>query len=83
MKIISIKDLQNTDKIENLCKDGKEPIFVEQDGDIKFVIFEFDYYNDLTVKLNEAKLVNEGFKDLQNGEVVDGQRIKDNIKKKF
>ncbi|MDE6059520.1 MAG: type II toxin-antitoxin system Phd/YefM family antitoxin [Clostridia bacterium] len=83
MKIISIKDLQNTDKIERLCKNNKESIFVEQGGDIKFVIFDFDYYYDLISKLNEAKLVNEGLEDLQNGKVADGKAVKDKIKKKF
>ena len=76
MKIISIKDLNNTENIEKLCRDNKEPIFVEQEnGNIKFVIFDFDYYNNLTSKLNEARLVNEGLEDLQAGKVVDGCRV--------
>ena len=78
MKIISINDLNNTEKVEKLCKDNKEPIFVEQeDGNIKFIIFYFDYYNDLICKMNEAKLINEGLEDLKNGKVVDGQKVKD------
>ena len=84
MKIISIKDLNNTENIEKLCRDNKEPIFVEQEnGNIKFVIFDFDYYNNLTSKLNEARLVNEGLEDLQAGKVVDGKKVRNKIKKKF
>ena len=40
MKIIFINDLNNTKKIEKLCKNNKEPIFVEKDGNIKFVVFD-------------------------------------------
>ena len=84
MKIISINDLKNTEEIEKLCNDNKEPIFVEQEnGNIKFVIFDFDYYNNLTSKLNEARLVNEGLEDLQAGKVVDGKKVRNKIKKKF
>lgn len=83
MKIISINDLYDTEKVEKLYNDNKEPIFVEKDGNIKFVIFDFDYYNDLIYKLNEAKLVNEGLEDLHNGNVVEGNILKNNIKKKF
>ena len=83
MKIISIKDLYYTEGVEKLCKDSKELIFVEQDGKIQFVILDFGYYNELTCKLNEANLVNEGLEDFQNGKVVDGQKVKDKINKKF
>ena len=76
MKIISINNLNNTEEVEKLCKDSKEPIFVKQDNNIKFVIFDFNYYNDLTSKLNEAKLVNEGLEDLQRGKIIDGNVLK-------
>lgn len=76
MKTISIIDLKNTDNVEKFCKNSKEPILVEQDGNIKFVIFDFDYYNDLMYKLNEAKLVNEGLEDLQRGKIIDGSVLK-------
>ena len=83
MKIISVKELEDVKKIEELCKDSKGPLFVEQGGDIKFVIFDFDYYNALISKLNEAKLVNKGLEDLQTGKVVNGKEVSDKIKKKF
>ena len=82
MKIISIEVLNNAEEIEKLCKHSKEPIFIEQDGNTKFVIFDFDYYNDLISKLNEAKLVSKGLEDLQIGNVVAGQAVKCKIKKK-
>lgn len=81
MKIISINDLNNTEEIEKLCNHNKEPIFVEQEGNIKFVMFDFDYYNDLIYKLNEARLVNEGLEDLLNGKVVDRDAVKTRLKK--
>lgn len=83
MKIIFIDDLKNTEEVEKLCKNSKEPIFVEQDGNIQFVIFDFDYYNELTCRLNEANLVNEGLEDIQNGKVVDGEIIRTRLKKKL
>ena len=77
MKIISINDLQNADKIEKLCRDNKEPIFVEhEEGNVKFVVFDFDYYNDLIYKLNEAKPVNEWLEDLRRGKVIDSNVLK-------
>ncbi|MDE6356286.1 MAG: type II toxin-antitoxin system Phd/YefM family antitoxin [Clostridia bacterium] len=81
MKIISINDLNNTEEIEKLCNDNNEPIFVELEGNIKFVMFDFDYYNDLIYKLNEAKLINEGLEDLHNGKVVEGDAVKTQLKK--
>ena len=35
-------------KIEKLCKENNEPIFVEENGVVKFVIMDIHYYDYLT-----------------------------------
>jgi len=48
MITITIEDFENLERIEKLCKESKEPIFVEENGVVKFVIMDLEYYDYLT-----------------------------------
>ena len=57
MITITIENFKNLERIEKLCKENKEPIFVEKKGVVKFVIMDIEYYDYLTNR--EVKTGNE------------------------
>lgn len=44
---------------------------------------DIEYYEKTLDKIYEAKLVNEGLADLENGKVHDGEEVKARITKKY
>lgn len=44
---------------------------------------DIEYYEKTLDKIYEAKLVNEGLADLENGNVHDGEEVKARITKKY
>lgn len=73
MQIIPIKDLKNTVEIEKRCVESNEPVFVTKNGYGRLVVMDIDYYDRTMRKIDEARLVNQGIKDYENGKVVDGK----------
>ena len=83
MKIIPMRDLKDTVKIENLCAETKSPVFVTKNGYGKLVVMDMECFERLMSKAYEAKLINEGLKDLENGKVKDGKAVLEEIRQKY
>lgn len=83
MQIIPMRDLKDTVKIENLCQEEKGPVFVTKNGYGKLVVMDIDYFESMIRKLYEAKLVAEGLKDIEDGNVIDGEEFIKSIKDRF
>ena len=85
MNIVPMRDLKDTVKIETLCKESGEPVFVTKNGYGSLVVMSIDCYDNLIKELSEATVINEGLEDINNNKVVDGptvlKRIKRNIEK--
>lgn len=83
MKIVPIRDLKNTVKIEQLCSQTKEPVFVTKNGYGKLVVMDIECFEKMFKQSYEAIAVNDGLKDLENGKIVNGNKAKKNMKKKY
>jgi hypothetical protein len=51
MNIVPMRDLKNTTKIEALCKETKEAVFVTKNGYGALVVMDMDLYEDLTFSI--------------------------------
>ena len=83
MEIVPMRDLKNTVKIERLCTETKAPVFVTKNGYGRLVVMDMDCFERLVNQAYEAKLINEGLKDLEMERVIDGKKVKEEISKKY
>ncbi len=81
MTIIPMRDLKDTVEIERLCAEAGGPVFVTKNGYGKLVVMDIEYYEKTMRKIFEAKLVNEGLSDVENGKFVDGDTVKAKLDK--
>ena len=82
MTIIPMRDLKNTVEIERRCAEGG-PVFVTKNGYGKLVVMDINYYEKTMGKIYEAKLVNDGLSDLENGRTVDGDSVRARMEEKY
>ena len=83
MQIIPMRDLKNTVEIERKCKESHEPIFVTKNGYGSLVVMDIAYYDETLRKIDEARFVNQGIKDYEEGRVYDGPSTLKQIKDKY
>ena len=83
MRIVPMRDLKDTVKIESLCNESGEPVFVTKNGYGSLVVMSIESYDSLVNKISEAKIVNEGLEDINNNRVVDGPTVLSNIRNKY
>ena len=83
MRIIPMRDLKDTVKIEKLCAEEREPIFVTKNGYGRLVVMDIEYFEQMFGKFYEAHLLNEGIKSVENGNVVDGEKAMKALKDKY
>ena len=83
MTIVPMRDLKDTVKIENLCAETMAPVFVTKNGYGKLVVMDLQCFERLLNKVYEAKIINDGLSDLEEGKVVDGKSVKEEIKGKY
>ena len=82
MKIVPIRDLKDTVKIENICTQTKEPVFVTKNGYGKLVVMDMDCFDRLIRQAYEASLVNDAIDSYNNGEIIDGNKVLNELKMK-
>ena len=73
MHIVPMRDLKNTVKIEQLCAESDEPVFVTKNGYGRLVVMDIDYYERTMKKVDEANVINKGIEDYEAGRVTDGK----------
>ena len=83
MKIIPMRDLKNTVEIERLCAEENGPVFVTKNGYGRLVVMEIDYYEKTMRKMDEAKTILDGLKDVKSGNTVEGDAAISNIRNKY
>ena len=83
MKIVPMRDLKDTVKIENMCSETKAPVFVTKNGYGKLVVMDIECFERLMNDVYEAKAINEGLKDLENDETKDGNLVLNEMKAKY
>ena len=83
MKIVPMRDLKDTVKIENMCSETKAPVFVTKNGYGKLVVMDIECFERLMKDVYEAKAINEGLKDLENNKTKDGNLVLNEMKAKY
>ena len=83
MTIIPMRDLKNTVEIERRCAEANGPVFITKNGYGRLVVMDIDYFEKIMHQLYEAKLVNEGLADIENGNVVDGDTVRARMAEKY
>lgn len=83
MTIVPMRDLKDTVKIESLCAKENGPIFVTKNGYGRLVVMDIAYFESTMKQVYEAKVVNEGLSDLEEGRVQDGETVREEMKKKY
>ena len=83
MTIIPMRDLKDTVEIELRCMEEKVSVFVTKNGYGKLVVMDIEYYEQTMRRIYEAKQINEGLSDLANGEIVDGDEVKQKLAAKY
>ena len=72
MQIIPMRELKNTVEIERRCAEENGPVFVTKNGYGRLVVMDIDYYDRTMKEMEEAKLIMEGLRDVEQGRTVDG-----------
>ena len=83
MQIIPMRDLKNTVEIEKRCAEADEPIFVTKNGYGRLVVMDIDYYERTLQQIFEAKEIEAGLEDCQNGRVLDGKKALKELRVKY
>ena len=83
MKIIPMRDLKNTVKVERLCAEENGPVFVTKNGYGRLVVMDLDYYEKTMRKMNEATTILDGLKDVKSENTVKGNAAISNIRNKY
>ena len=83
MKIVPMRDLKDTVKIETLCSETKGPVFVTKNGYGKLVVMDIECFEKLIRQAYEAKLVNEALDSYEKGETTDGNKVLEELKLKY
>jgi hypothetical protein len=47
MKTITVEDLKDIEKVEELCHQSSEPIYIEKDRQVDLVIMSMEVYNNM------------------------------------
>lgn len=83
MKIIPIRDLKNTVEIEKYCSEEQGPIFITKNGYGRLVVMDIEYYERTMREIEEAKLLLDGIKDVQNNNILNGKNTINELKGKY
>ena len=83
MKIVPMRDLKDTTKIEKLCVEEQEPIFVTKNGYGKLVIMDIEYFNRVFGDLYIASALQQSFDAYDRGDYMDGKEFLNRLKEKY
>ena len=83
MTIVPMRDLKDTVKIENLCLNNKEPVFITKNGYGKLVVMDIALFEQMMNELYIAKSLKEGIDDVKNGNVKDASQVLEEMKLKY
>ena len=83
MKIIPIRDLKNTVEIEKYCSEEQGPVFITKNGYGRLVVMDIEYYERTMREIEEAKLLINGIKDVQNNNILDGKNTINELRGKY
>ena len=82
LRIFSIRHLENTTQITQMCKEAKEPIFVTKNGDGDMLLMSMEAYEAKIMLLDvEAKLA-QSSDEFRAGRVMDARKSLQKLREK-
>ena len=82
-QIISIKDLQDAEKIAQMCSESDEPIYVTKDGGCDMVIMSAQAYEERVAMSDIYAKLAEGEDDVRSGRVSDALASLKSLRAKY
>lgn len=73
MQIIPMRELKDTVSIEKRCAEANEPVFITKNGYGRLVVMDIEYFERVFQKIYEAKIINEGLRDVESEKLVNGE----------
>lgn len=83
MQIVPMRDLKDTVKIETMCSESQAPVFVTKNGYGKLVVMDMECFEKMMNDAYEAKVLRQGIRDMDDGKVIDGRKVLDDMKAKY
>lgn len=83
MQIIPMRELKNTVEIERRCAEENGPVFVTKNGYGRLVVMDIEYYERTMKEMEEAKLIMEGLRDVDEGRTYDGPTVMKELREKY
>jgi len=83
MQIVPMRDLKNTVEIERKCAEENGPVFVTKNGYGRLVVMDIEYYQRTMQSMEEARMINHGIADYEQGKVTDGKSSLKKLREKY
>ena len=83
MQIVPMRDLKNTVEIERKCAEENGPVFVTKNGYGRLVVMDIDYYTKTMQSMEEARIINRGIDDYEQGKVTEGKASLKKLREKY
>ncbi len=82
-RIIPIRDLKNTSKISQMCREANEPIYITKNGYGEMVIMSIKMYEEKLFMLDVYNKLAAAEAQIAEGKVLDGNTSLKNIREKY
>ena len=83
MQILPIKELRDTNKISDLCKETNEPIFITKNGYGDMVVMSIKTYEEKLERIEMYEAILEGLSNVDDGKIVDGPSAIKELRAKY
>lgn len=82
-QIIPIKDLKDTSKISEMCRNSNEPVFITKNGYGDMVMMSMELYEQYMRKLDLYRKLEEAEQDIKDGSCYDAEMAVADIRAKY
>ena len=82
-QIIPIKELKDTNRISELCRNSDEPIFVTKNGYGEMVLMSMDAYDEMFGRLEIYRALSESEKQFESGAYQDAKYALSDLRRKY
>lgn len=82
-QILPITELRDTNKIDQLCYDTNEPIFITKNGYGRIVVMSMETYEKKLAQIDIYNNVMLGLAQIDNNQTVDGKQFHNELRAKY
>lgn len=82
-QIIPIKDLKNTGKVSQMCKESDEPIYITKNGYGDMVIMSMEVYKEKMFMLDVYDRLMAAEEEIKTGKTLDADYSVKSIREKY